>query len=103
MWLQKSPMQDGSGTYLYHGVEVKIIVDDLVSVKHRVAFLNGKEVARASTFPRLLRKLDNIFPAHDLDKCECGGYRKHHPSDRNGGGCKTFRLWQKVSESGEAD
>lgn len=32
------------------------------------------------------------------DKCVCGGYRKHHPSDRKGGGCSRFRLWQKADD-----
>ena len=98
MWLNKSLMQDGSGTYLHHGVEFKIAVQDLVSTKHRVAFRDGKEVARANSFSRLLRKLDRLFPESELDKCECGGYRKHHPSDMNGGGCKVFRLWQLAIE-----
>lgn len=41
--------------------------------------------------------------ADENDKCFCGGYRKHHPSDRNGGGCKAFRLWQKAIEPKEGN
>ena len=61
-WKKKSPMSDGSGVIEVNGQEVKVVVQDLVSVKHRVAFVDGVEVTRSGTFPGLLRKLEKQFP-----------------------------------------
>lgn len=68
MWIEKSPVQDGSGTYSHRGEEFKIVVQDLVSTKHRVAFRGGKEIARASSFARLLRKLDQLSPSEQGER-----------------------------------
>ena len=60
-WISKSPMLDGSGVIQFGNRTFKIVVQDLVTTKHRVAFLpGGKEVARASTFLALLRKLAQL-------------------------------------------
>ncbi len=59
-WVEKSPMLDGSGVYRANGIDYKIIVQDLISTKHRAAFLNGKEVARAGKFAALVRKIEAL-------------------------------------------
>ena len=62
MWIEKSPMRDGSGIFRVNGVDYKIVVQDMISTKHRVAFLNGKEVARAGRFTLLVRRLEALEP-----------------------------------------
>lgn len=59
-WLEKDFRMDGSGVILSNGVICKITVQDLVSVKHRVAFIDGVEVARGAKFTVMLNKLDKV-------------------------------------------
>lgn len=60
-WLKKSGLQDGSGTIDVNGHTVRIVVQDLVTTKHRVAIVNGSEIARAGKFTVLIRKLEGIL------------------------------------------
>lgn len=59
-WIEYGPLRDGSGVYELNGIKYKIVVQDLVTVKHRIAFIDGKEIARASKFTVLVRKLLKI-------------------------------------------
>ncbi len=59
-WVEYNVLRDGSGIYDLNGTKYKIVVQDLVTVKHRVAFLDDKEIARAGNFAVLLRKLQKI-------------------------------------------
>jgi hypothetical protein len=65
-WVYNSPMRDGSGTVDVNGKTFSIFVENLISTKHRVAVHDGVEVARASSFPRLMRKLLKTYPAAPL-------------------------------------
>ena len=59
-WIKSSPMMDGSGVVEVNGQPFNVAVHDLVTTKHRVAFQDGAEKARASTFVRLIRKLEAL-------------------------------------------
>ena len=63
-WIKQSPMRDGSGVIRHAetGRTVKVIVHDLVTTTHRVALEDGREVARASKFTTLLKRLDAQKP-----------------------------------------
>ena len=62
-WIEKSPMQDGSGIIISNGVECKVVIQYLISTKHRVALIDGVEVARASKFTSMMKSLDKITSA----------------------------------------
>lgn len=56
-WIEKSPMRDGSGVIEVNSERYKIVVQDLISTKQRVAFQDGIEIARASKFTTLIKRL----------------------------------------------
>jgi hypothetical protein len=59
-WVTISPMRDGSGVYRLNGKDYRIVIQHQVTVKHRVAFLGKKEVARATTFHTLIKRLKKL-------------------------------------------
>lgn len=70
-WVAKSPMQDGSGIIELNGERYKIVVQDLISTKHRVAFQNGREIARAIKFTTLVRRLKARSRSQERSCHEC--------------------------------
>lgn len=67
-WIEKSPMRDGSGIYRCNGVDYKIVLFDFVTTKQRVAFKDRKEVARASRFTTLIKRLKALSPTPDAEE-----------------------------------
>lgn len=59
-WVEVSPLRNGSGTYRLNGKDYRIVIQDLVTTKHRVAFLGKKEVARATTFHTLIKRMKKL-------------------------------------------